>query len=172
MNLLFKHNQQKRQNLRKVNLTEYETIVASDIVSPETMTVTFDDIGGLQEIKLQIMEALILPIKRPDLFKGKLLKIPRGILLFGPPGTGKTMIAKAISKTSESVFINVNLANILQKYWGESEKIIAAIFSLAEKVQPAIIFIDEIDCLFRKRQDSDHEVSNRMKAVRYVEWRF
>eukprot|EP01119_Soliformovum_irregulare_P011699 TRINITY_DN2957_c0_g3_i1.p1 TRINITY_DN2957_c0_g3~~TRINITY_DN2957_c0_g3_i1.p1 ORF type:complete len:393 (+),score=76.41 TRINITY_DN2957_c0_g3_i1:147-1325(+) len=161
----------KRQNrFSKLSLTEYESIVASDIISPDLVTTTFDDIGGLQEVKTQIMEALILPIKRPELFKGKLLKIPRGILLFGPPGTGKTMIAKAICKTSESAFINLNLANMLQKWWGESEKIVAAIFSLAEKVQPAIIFIDEIDCLFRKRQDSDHEVSNRMKALFMSLW--
>lgn len=75
------------------------------------------------------------------------------------------MLAKALSKTSEAVFINVNIANILQKWWGESEKLVQATFSLAEKLQPSIIFIDEIDSLFRKRSEGDHEVSSRIKSV-------
>jgi len=110
-------------------------------------------------------------LRHPEIFsRGKLLTVPKGILLYGPPGTGKTMLAKALSKTSEAVFINVNIANILQKWWGESEKLVQATFSLAEKLQPSIIFIDEIDSLFRKRSEGDHEVSSRIKSLFMSLW--
>jgi len=125
----------------------------------------------LDEVKLKLQESVILPLKYPELFqRGKLLRVPRGILLYGEPGTGKTMLAKAISKTSEAAFINLNVANIMEKWFGESEKLIYAVFSLAEKIQPCIIFIDEADTLFRSRSSQDHEVLDRIKALFMTLW--
>jgi len=138
---------------------------------PDKINVTFDDIGGLEEIKLKLQESVILPLKYPELFqRGKLLKIPRGILLYGEPGTGKTMLAKAIAKSSEAVFISLNVANITQKWFGESEKLIHATFTLAEKLEPCIIFVDEADSLFRSRNSGDHEVYDRVKALFMTLW--
>jgi len=163
---------QKRQRRPKsISVNSYESIIANDIIMPENINVTFDDIGGLEEIKLKLQESVILPLKYPELFqRGKLLKVPRGILLYGEPGTGKTMLAKAISKTSEAAFINLNIANITQKWFGESEKLIHATFTLAEKIQPCIIFIDEADSLFRSRSSNDHEVLDRIKALFMTLW--
>jgi len=155
----------------EVKLSDYECMIANDIVLPSQVQVSFDDIGGLEEVKEKLYESIILPLKRPDLFRrGKLASFPKGILLYGPPGTGKTMLAKCIAKTSESTFINLNVANIAQKWLGESEKMIQATFSLAMKLSPSIIFMDEIDSLFRKRTGEELEVYTRIKALFMSLW--
>eukprot|EP01116_Phalansterium_solitarium_P008580 TRINITY_DN22512_c0_g1_i1.p1 TRINITY_DN22512_c0_g1~~TRINITY_DN22512_c0_g1_i1.p1 ORF type:complete len:441 (+),score=117.75 TRINITY_DN22512_c0_g1_i1:1682-3004(+) len=152
-------------------LDSYEQMVAADIVLPDSISVTLDDIGGLEDVKERLYESLILPLNQPHLFqRGRLLAAPKGILLYGPPGTGKTMLAKAVAKTSEAVFINVNVATVMQKWMGESEKLVQAIFSLANKLEPSIIFIDEIDCLFQKRSEQEHELSGRIKASFMTLW--
>jgi len=161
----------RQKKKRTITVNSHECIIASDIIMPENIQVTFDDIGGLDDIKLKLQESVILPLKYPELFqRGKLLRVPRGILLYGEPGTGKTMLAKAISKTSEAAFINLNVANLMEKWFGESEKLIYAVFSLAEKIQPCIIFVDEADTLFRSRSSSDHEVLDRIKALFMTLW--
>jgi len=142
------------------------------ITFPEDITVSFRDIGGLAETKAAIYESIILPLERPELFCGKkgkkaqrkLLTPPRGILLYGPPGTGKTMMAKAIAKDSGATFINVHFSALLDKYVGESQKFTHAIFTLAHKLAPSIIFIDEIDAFLRKRSSDDHCVTAQLTA--------
>jgi SpoVK/Ycf46/Vps4 family AAA+-type ATPase len=137
----------------------------------EQISLSFEDIGGLEDVKQKIQESVIIQIKYPELFeRSSLLSSPKGILLYGPPGTGKTMIAKAIAKTTESVFINVNLATIFQKWLGESEKVVTAIFSLAEKMEPSIIFCDEVDSWLGTRSDRDNEVTARVKALFMSLW--
>jgi len=152
-------------------LASFEMHIAKDLVLPEEVDVTFDDIGGLEDVKSSIYESLIYPLKMPQgMQRGKLLGIPKGLLLYGPPGTGKTMLAKAIAKYGHAAFINLSSASLYQYYLGQSEKILEALFSLAQKIQPCVIFIDEIDTLLRKRSAADHEVSLRLKGLFMSLW--
>jgi transitional endoplasmic reticulum ATPase len=111
----------------------------------EMPTVSWNDVGGLDEAKQSIIEAVEWPIKNPEKFTKMGIKAPRGILLYGPPGTGKTLIAKAVSKESNANFISVKGPEIFSKWLGESEKAIREIFKKARQVSPCVIFFDEID---------------------------
>jgi SpoVK/Ycf46/Vps4 family AAA+-type ATPase len=124
------------------------------------------DIGGLEEIVSSLQESVIFPLLRPDLFRSSstLLSPPKGVLLHGPPGCGKTMLAKALAKESGATFINIAASVLMDKWYGESNKLVAALFSLARKTQPSIIFIDEIDSFLRERSKGDHETTAMMKA--------
>ncbi|KAK3134734.1 hypothetical protein QOZ80_5BG0410040 [Eleusine coracana subsp. coracana] len=124
---------------------EFEKRIRPEVIPASEIGVTFDDIGALDDIKESLQELVMLPLRRPDLFKGGLLKPCRGILLFGPPGTGKTMLAKAIANDAGASFINVSMSTITSKWFGEDEKNVRALFSLAAKVAPTIIFVDEVD---------------------------
>lgn len=131
----------------------------------------FNSIGGLESIKQALFELVILPLKRPQLFShGKLLGPQKGVLLYGPPGTGKTMLAKAIAKESGAVFINVRISNLMSKWFGDAQKLVAAVFSLAHKLQPAIIFIDEVDSFLGQRRTTDHEALTNMKTEFMALW--
>lgn len=124
------------------------------------------DIGGLETIVSSLRESVIYPLLYPNLFtsSSSLLGAPKGVLLFGPPGCGKTMLAKALAKESGATFINIAASVLTNKWYGESNKLVAGLFSLARKVQPSIIFIDEIDSFLRERTKGDHEVTGMMKA--------
>ncbi|KAK6131122.1 LOW QUALITY PROTEIN: hypothetical protein DH2020_035135 [Rehmannia glutinosa] len=151
-----------------MNTNSYEDVVASDVINPDHIDVKFDSIGGLEETKEALYELAILPLRRPELFsQGKLLRPQKGVLLYGPPGTGKTMLAKAIAKESGAVFINLRVSNLMSHWFGDAEKLAAAVFSLAHKLQPAIIFIDE---LFGKRRSRDHETITNMKTEFMAMW--
>ncbi|TKW15475.1 hypothetical protein SEVIR_5G239100v4 [Setaria viridis] len=151
---------------------EYEKRIRESSVIPASETgVTFDDIGALADIKESIQELVMLPLQRPDLFNGGLLKPCRGILLFGPPGTGKTMLAKAVANEAGASFINISMSTIVSKWYGEAEKSIRALFSLATKIAPAIIFVDEVDSMLGSRERSnEHEVSRRIKNEFMTHW--
>lgn len=154
-----------------VELTETEMQIAEEIIDPDSMSITFDDIGGLEDVKASLHELLILPVCRPELFaKKKLAATPKGILLYGPPGTGKTLLAKATAKECNVVFINLNWSSILSKWLGESEKLATAVFTLARKLQPCIIFIDEIDSFLRNRSSYDNEANSHIKAQFMSMW--
>ena len=123
------------------------------------------DIGGLEPIISSLQESVIFPLRYPDLFaSSSLLGAPKGVLLFGPPGCGKTMLAKALAKESGATFINIAASVLTNKWYGESNKLVAGLFSLARKAQPSIVFIDEIDSFLRERTKGDHEVTGMMKA--------
>lgn len=111
----------------------------------EMPTVTWDDVGGLDEAKQSIIEAVEWPIKNPEKFAKMGIKAPRGILLYGPPGTGKTLIAQAVSRESNANFISVKGPEMFSKWLGESEKAIRETFRKARQVAPCVIFFDEID---------------------------
>jgi SpoVK/Ycf46/Vps4 family AAA+-type ATPase len=124
------------------------------------------DIGGLDPIINSLRESVIYPLLYPSLFTPSptLSGAPKGVLLYGPPGCGKTMLAKALAKESGATFINISASTLTNKWYGESNKLVAGCFGLAKKCQPAIIFIDEIDSFLRERGRSDHEVTGMMKA--------
>ncbi|KAJ1919108.1 mitochondrial dynamin GTPase Msp1 [Mycoemilia scoparia] len=152
--------------LKGLRLNEYEKVIMSEVILCEDIRVTFSQIGGLEHIIQELTESVIYPLNHPHLFTSAsgLLGAPKGILLYGPPGCGKTMIAKALAKESGATFINLHLSTLMDKWFGESNRLVRAVFSLAEKLQPAIIFIDEIDSFLRSRQSGDHEVTGMMKA--------
>ncbi|XP_048543975.1 uncharacterized protein LOC125522974 [Triticum urartu] len=155
-----------------VTENEFERSLLSNVIAPHEIGVTFDDIGALECVKDTLKELIITPLKRPELFsKGQLLKPAKGILLFGPPGTGKTMLAKAVATESGASFMNVSMSSITPKWFGEGEKYVKAIFSLASKLSPAVIFLDEVDSMLGKRQNREEpETTRRMKNEFMVNW--
>lgn len=150
---------------KNVKLSDYELCIAVNLVDPVSMAITWDDIGGLIDVIEQIKETVIFPFKRRELFlHSKLLQAPKGVLLYGPPGCGKTMIAKATAKAAGCRFINLQVSSLVDKWYGESQKRSEAVFSLAMKLQPAIIFVDEIDSFLRSRSSTDHEATAMIKT--------
>ncbi|PIA48827.1 hypothetical protein AQUCO_01300030v1 [Aquilegia coerulea] len=161
----------KRLGRPIIHTNVYEDVIACDVINPDHINVEFDSIGGLDNIKQALYELVILPLQRPELFSyGKLLSPQKGVLLYGPPGTGKTMLAKAIAKESGAVFINVRISNLMSKWFGDAQKLVAAVFSLAYKLQPAIIFIDEVDSFLGQRRSTDHEALANMKTEFMALW--
>eukprot|EP01133_Synstelium_polycarpum_P004233 gene4233-4938_t len=140
------------------------------LVDPQDITSTFDDIGGLDEIVQDIKDTIFLPLEESTFVDTKLFTIPRGILLYGPPGTGKTMIAKAIAKQNGYFFLDINDSVLECKYYGETPKMISAIFSVAAKLQPTIVFFDEIDSIVGKRGNVQNEFSITKKSVLLQLW--
>nr|AXY97627.1 P-loop containing nucleoside triphosphate hydrolases superfamily protein [Populus tomentosa] len=150
---------------------EFEKRIRPEVIPSNEINVTFTDIGALEETKESLQELVMLPLRRPDLFKGGLLKPCRGILLFGPPGTGKTMLAKAIAKEAGASFINVSMSTITSKWFGEDEKNVRALFTLAAKVSPTIIFVDEVDSMLGQRSRAgEHEAMRKIKNEFMTHW--
>uniref|UniRef100_A0A8C9V375 Outer mitochondrial transmembrane helix translocase n=1 Tax=Scleropages formosus TaxID=113540 RepID=A0A8C9V375_SCLFO len=155
----------KQMGVEGVKLTEYEMNIATHLVDPQCMKVTWKDIAGLDEIITELQDTVILPFQKRHLFAGsRLFQPPKGVLLHGAPGCGKTLIAKATAKASGCRFINLQASTLTDKWYGESQKLTSAVFSLALKIQPCIIFIDEIDSFLRNRSSLDHEATAMMKA--------
>ncbi|KAL2544270.1 P-loop containing nucleoside triphosphate hydrolase superfamily protein [Forsythia ovata] len=150
---------------------EFEKRIRPEVIPASEIGVTFADIGALDEIKESLQELVMLPLRRPDLFKGGLLKPCGGILLFGPPGTGKTMLAKAIANEAGASFINVSMSTITSKWFGEDEKNVRALFTLAAKVSPTIIFVDEVDSMLGQRNRAgEHEAMRKIKNEFMTHW--
>jgi len=126
--------------------------------------VTYEDIGGLTEEIKKVREMIEIPLRHPELFDQLGIQPPKGVLLYGPPGTGKTLLAKAVANESSASFTSLNGPEIMSKFVGEAEKKLRDIFETAEKNSPAIIFIDEIDAIAPKREESYGEVERRVVA--------
>ena len=149
--------------LQKIKITSEDFRDALKEVRPSALrevqvqvpNVSWDDVGGLDELKEELREAIEWPIKHKDAFEYVDVQSPKGILLYGPPGTGKTLIAKALAKMTDSNFISVKGPELLSKWVGESEKGVREIFRKARQVAPCIIFFDEIDALVPRRSGSD-----------------
>ena len=150
--------------LKNASLTSHEMVVAGALVDPKVST-KFSSIGGHDEIKRELMLHVVVPMQNSEVFyTNESLKPPSGILLSGPPGTGKTLLATSIAAECNVPFLSIKSSMVEQKYFGESEKIVKAIFSFAEKVQPCIIFIDEIDSMLRNRSDFEHASTYSIKT--------
>jgi transitional endoplasmic reticulum ATPase len=129
----------------------------------EVPQVKWNDIGGLESVKQELIEAVEWPLKYPEAFEVINTRPPRGVLLFGPPGTGKTLLAKAIATESEANFISIKGPELLSKYVGESERIVREVFRKARQAAPAVIFFDEIDSIVPTRGTSfDAGVTERV----------
>jgi transitional endoplasmic reticulum ATPase len=113
----------------------------------EVPKVSWDDIGGLEEVKQQLREAVEWPLTKPEVFKKMGITPPRGILIYGPPGTGKTLLAKAVAHESSANFISIKGPEVMSKWVGESEKAVRELFKKARQVAPTIVFLDELDSI-------------------------
>lgn len=157
--------------LEKMKVTNADFQAALKEIEPSAMrevlvevpNIRWEDIGGLEEVKRQLREVIEMPLEDPESFARMGIKPPRGVLLFGAPGTGKTMIAKAIASQSKANFISIKGPEVMSKWVGESEKAIRMIFKKAKQVSPAIVFLDEIDAIAPRRGSySDSGASERM----------
>ena len=124
--------------------------------------VTYEDIGGLHEAIQKIREMVELPLKHPEIFKRLGIEPPKGVLLYGPPGCGKTLLAKAVANETDAHFFAINGPEIMSKFYGESEQRLREIFKEAQENAPSIIFIDEIDAIAPKREEVTGEVEKRV----------
>lgn len=135
-----------------------------DVDVGQSEGITYEDVGGIGQQLQKVREMIELPLKHPELFRRLGIDPPKGVLLHGPPGTGKTMIAKAVATEVNAHFKSINGPEIISKYYGESEKQLREIFDEAAENAPAIIFIDEIDSICPKREDVSGEVERRVVA--------
>lgn len=143
--------------------TDLIAMLERDVID-KSPNVSFDDIAGLEDCKKCLKEAVLLPIIMPEFFTG--IRRPwRGVLMFGPPGTGKTMLAKAVAAQGKTTFFNVSASSLASKYRGDSEKLVRILFDMARFYAPTTIFMDEVDALAGQRGGSDEcESSKRVKA--------
>lgn len=156
-----------RLGVRGITLNEHEVMIASHLVDPNHLKISWSDVAGLDDVIEQIKKTVIYPVlaQQKNIRVSRLVQPPKGyllqvvifdwdylflfviflgILLYGPPGCGKTLIAKAMAKEAKCWFINLDVSVLTDKWYGESQKLTAAVFTLAEKLQPCIIFIDEV----------------------------
>ncbi len=143
--------------------TEVEVLPQAVELREETVPeVTYEDIGGLKDAIQKIREMVELPLKHPELFERLGIEPPKGVLLYGPPGTGKTLLAKAVANEANAHFIAINGPEIMSKFYGESEERLRDVFKEAQENAPSVIFIDEIDAIAPKREESHGEVEKRV----------
>jgi len=157
--------------LEKLKITKQDFIEALKVVRPSALrevlirvpSVRWDDVGGMEDVKQELIEAVEWPLKHPDAFTKLGIRPPKGILLYGPPGTGKTLLAKAVANESKANFILVKGPELLSKWVGESERAVRKIFEKARQASPCIIFFDEVDSIAPTRSaSSDSNVTERV----------
>lgn len=147
---------------------KHVNIILDDIINVSSKEITFDDISGQETAKQALKEMVIMPTLRPDIFNG-LRAPPKGLLLFGPPGNGKTLLAKAAAAETKSTFFNISASSLTSKWVGEGEKLVKTLFEVARQMQPAVIFVDEIDSILRERCESENEASRRLKTEFFLQ---
>jgi len=150
---------------RALDLNEFEQLLAANVINPAHIDTSVDDVCGLDGLVQELEMKVLMPMMHPNLYCTTLWKPTRGVLLYGPPGTGKTMLAKALARYSSCYFLNITSSSIMSKWLGDASRLVRAIFTLADKLQPCIIFIDEVDALLGKRgSSSEHEASLQVKT--------
>jgi len=155
----------KKQLGRSIDLNEYEQLLAANVMNPEHIDVSMDDVSGLDDIVRELEEKVLYPLNHPEVYRTTLWKQTKGVLFYGPPGTGKTMLAKALAKQSGCFFLNITTSSILSKWLGDASRLVRAVFTLAHKLQPCIIFIDEVDAMLSRRgSSSEHEATLQVKT--------
>lgn len=157
------------ENKKDCNVDEYILERISKEILETGLDITWEDIVGLEDVKRAINEIVLWPMMRPDIFTG-LRGPPKGLLLFGPPGTGKTMIGKCIASQCKATFFSISASSLTSKWVGEGEKMVRALFYLARKMSPSVIFVDEIDSLLSQRSDNENEGSRRIKTEFLVQF--
>ncbi|KAL3087231.1 hypothetical protein niasHT_020494 [Heterodera trifolii] len=156
----------------KIMLNSHEVRIATLITMPED-GIALGQVGGCASLLDQLEENIVLPLRLISAnikIPSSLYSPPKGVLLHGPPGCGKTLIARAIAKEVDAFFINFDISLLNDMWYGETSKLTKALFTLAEKIQPCVIFIDEIDSVLRDRHKQDHEVTAVMKAQFMALW--
>jgi len=143
-------------------------LIENEIVD-KSPSVKWDDIAGQAKAKQALLEMVILPSVRSDIFQG-LRKPAKGLLLYGPPGNGKTMLAKAVASESAVTFFSISASSLTSKWVGEGEKLVKALFAVAGARQPSVVFIDEIDSLMSARSANENEASRRLKTEFLVQF--
>ncbi|KAI3838182.1 hypothetical protein MKW92_037043, partial [Papaver armeniacum] len=139
-------------------------MIESAIVD-KSPSVKWEDVAGLEKAKQSLLEMVIIPTQRPDLFPGGTIRRPpKGLLLFGPPGNGKTMLAKAVASECAATFFNISASSLTSKWVGEAEKLVRTLFEVAISRQPSVIFMDEIDSIMSTRLANENDASRRLKS--------
>ncbi|KAG5492540.1 hypothetical protein JKF63_01118 [Porcisia hertigi] len=156
---------------KQLRLNEAEARMVSSVVDIDKIDVDFNDVGGLDAVKDALTEHIKWPFQHKELFSGKTVRShPKGVLLYGPPGTGKTLLARALAKELGCSFINVNTESIFSKWVGDTERNAAAIFTLAAKISPCVVFVDEIDSLLSSRSATDATPHTHAKTIFMTHW--
>eukprot|EP01064_Diplonema_japonicum_P036756 TRINITY_DN8374_c5_g1_i1.p1 TRINITY_DN8374_c5_g1~~TRINITY_DN8374_c5_g1_i1.p1 ORF type:complete len:489 (+),score=80.85 TRINITY_DN8374_c5_g1_i1:49-1515(+) len=141
---------------------KYINAILKDVVDPADLNTTWNDITGCEASKGHLKETVVFPMLRPDLFEG-LRAPPKGVLLFGPPGNGKTMLAKAVASEGKATFFSISAGSLVSKFLGDGEKMVRVLFACAEEVAPSVVFIDEVDSLLTTRGE-EHDAMRRLKT--------
>mmetsp|Transcript_8705 Transcript_8705/g.32107 ORF Transcript_8705/g.32107 Transcript_8705/m.32107 type:complete len:929 (-) Transcript_8705:2384-5170(-) len=149
----------------------FERTLLRQVIRPEDVTTSLSDVGALKEAKAALREAVHLPLLFPDVFsRGGLARACKGVLLFGPPGTGKSLLARATAAECGACFLSLEPSSVVSKWHGDSVRYVKAAFALAKKLAPTVIFIDEVDALLGARSANEHEALRELKNELMAHW--
>jgi transitional endoplasmic reticulum ATPase len=154
----------KSTAIREIDSESATEELSEEIRAVESLTTTYEDIGGLTDELAQVREMVELPLNHPELFRALGINPPNGVLLHGPPGTGKTLMARAIASETNAYFETISGPEVVSKYYGESEEHLRDVFDEAAENEPGIVLIDELDSIAPKREDTTGEVERRIVA--------